>query len=71
MPPPNPDRVCVLANNALEVLLDKQKHLERCPQCPIDPNFCNEAQQFDKQFRELFAVWRVHRTSGGVVLNAG
>ena len=66
---PDHDRSCILANNALEILLDKQKHADRCPQCKIDERFCDEAKNFDRQFRTTFATWLVYRPKGGVTYN--
>jgi len=64
---PGHDRVCSLANAALEVLVDKQRHQEQCGQCQSQPEWCKAAEQFDREFRTHFNHWLANRPSGGVV----
>jgi hypothetical protein len=60
-------RICEYANNALETLLSKQRHAERCPQCRIDPGFCKTSADFDLSFTREYEHWLANRHQGGIV----
>jgi len=66
--PPNHDRVCMLANGALETLIAKEKHQQKCPQCRTDPRWCDTSRDYDTEFLRTFSAWRANRPTGGVTL---
>jgi hypothetical protein len=68
---PEHDRACSLATQAMETLLEKQKHQVQCPQCGSDPAWCKTTTQFDREFQSLFQTWLRNRPSGGVITHGG
>jgi len=62
--------VCQYANSALETLISKQRHQDKCSQCRTDPAWCETASTYDREFVRDFGLWNHTRASGGVVIGS-
>jgi hypothetical protein len=51
------DRQCTVATQAMEVLLDRQRHSVDCVQCRSDPAWCRTLASLDAEFKERYDNW--------------
>jgi hypothetical protein len=46
-----------LAIDALEILLERSRHMRRCRQCQLDVGFCQTAAEYASNFSQAFKRW--------------